>query len=168
MNAAAAAPSASPRSKTLAAWLAFLGGTLGLHRFYLRGLRDVWGWVLVLPTLLGLLGVQRMDHLGQDDRLAWLLIPLLGATVSVAMLSAIVIALTPDEKWDARFNPGGPPSATGWGPVLAAVAALLIGGAVLMGTIAFGGQKFFEWQLEGQRVSQALQPSPQRLHGAER
>jgi hypothetical protein len=31
--------------------------------------------------------------------------------------------------------------------VLGAIAALMIGGAVLMGTIAFSGQKFFEWQL---------------------
>ncbi len=159
MNAATHPPAAAPRSKTIAAWLAFLGGTLGLHRFYLHGLRDVWGWALLLPSLLGALGVQRMDSLGQDDRLAWLLIPLLGLTISVAMFSAIVIALTPDEKWDSRFNPAGPPSATGWGPVLAAVAALLIGGATLMGTIAFGGQKFFEWQLEGERVSQRTQLS---------
>ncbi len=149
---------AKGRSKTLAAWLAFVGGTLGLHRFYLHGLRDIWGWVLVLPTLLGTWGVERMDTLGQDDHLAWMLIPLLGITISVAMFSAILIALTPDEKWDARFNPAGQPSATGWGPVLAAIAALLIGGAALMGTIAFGGQKFFEWQLEDARVSQQVLP----------
>ncbi len=142
------------RSKTLAAWLALLGGTLGLHRFYLHGLRDPWGWLLWPPTLLGLVGLDRMDTLGQDDRLAWLLIPLLGLSISVAMLQAILIALTPDEKWDARFNPAGPASATGWGPVLAAIAALLIGGGVLMATIAFGGQRFFEWQLEGERVAQ--------------
>jgi hypothetical protein len=153
MTPAAETPAPDSRSKTLAAWLAFLGGTLGLHRFYLHGLRDVWGWVLVLPTLLGLVGVDRMNTLGQNDRLAWLLVPILGITISVAMLSAIVIALTPDEKWDLRFNPAGPPSATGWGPVLAAIAAMLIGGAALMGTIAFGGQKFFEWQLEGKVVS---------------
>ncbi len=155
MNATAetATPHVS-RSKTLAAWLAFAGGTLGLHRFYLHGLRDAWGWALVLPTLLGLWGVDRMNTLGQDDHLAWLLIPFLGFTISAAMLSAIVIALTPDEKWDVRFNPAGPPSSTGWGAVLAAIAALLIGGAALMGTIAFGGQKFFEWQLEGEQVTQ--------------
>jgi hypothetical protein len=159
MNATAdTVPPQPGRSKTLAAWLAFAGGTLGLHRFYLHGLRDTWGWALVLPTVLGLWGVDRMNTLGQDDHLAWLLIPLLGLTISVAMLSAIVIALTPDEKWDGRFNPAGPPSSTGWGAVLAAIAALLIGGAALMGTIAFGGQKFFEWQLEGEQVAQP--PSP--------
>ena len=93
------------------------------------------------------MGVQRLRALGQDDRLAWLLIPLLGLMLSLAMLTAIVYGLTPDEKWDARHNPGQPGRATGWGPVLAAILALLLGGAVLMGTIAFGGQSFFEWQL---------------------
>ena len=136
------------RSKTAAAWLALGLGTLGLHRFYLHGGASKVGWLYPLPSTVGLLGVLRMRHLGQDDRLAWLLIPLLGLTISAAMLTAIVYALTPDEKWDARHNPGHAVMPTGWGPVLAAIAGLLIGGAVLMGTIAFGGQKFFEWQLE--------------------
>jgi hypothetical protein len=136
------------RSKTLAAWLAFTLGTLGLHRAYLYGWRDLPAWLFPLPTLLGLAGVARMRNLGQDDHLAWLLIPVLGLSISAAMLTAIVYALTTDEKWDARHNPGHAGVATGWGPVLAAIAALLVGGAVLMGTIAFSGQRFFEWQFE--------------------
>lgn len=136
------------RSKTLAAWLTLALGALGLHRLYLYGRRDRLFWAYPPPTLLGLLGVQRLRVLGQDDRLAWVLIPLLGLMLSLAMLTAIVYALTPDETWDARHNPGRPGHGTGWGPVLAAIAALLLGGAVLMGTIAYGGQRFFEWQLE--------------------
>jgi len=135
------------RSKTVAAWLALAVGALGLHRLYLYGTRDRLVWAYPLPALLGLVGVHRLRTLGQDDRLAWLLIPLLGLMLSLAMLTAIVYALTPDEKWDARHNPGQPGRATGWGPVLAAILALLLGGAVLMGTIAYGGQRFFEWQL---------------------
>jgi hypothetical protein len=136
------------RSKTIAAWLALLGGSLGLHRMYLYGLRDRVAWAHSLATAAGLLGVQRLMSLGQDDRLAWLLIPLLGLMISQAMGVSIVYALTTDEKWDARHNPGRPVTATGWGPVLAAIVALMTGGAVLMGTIAYGGQKFFEWQLQ--------------------
>ncbi|CAD5373852.1 TM2 domain-containing protein [Rubrivivax sp. A210] len=135
------------RSKTLAAWLALALGSLGLHRLYLHGRGDALAWLHPLPTALGLLGVWRMRTLGQDDRLAWLLIPLLGLMISAAMLAAIVYALTPDEKWDARHNPGHAVVPTAWGAVLAAIAALMVGGAVLMGTIAFSGQKFFEWQL---------------------
>ena len=89
----------------------------------------------------------RMRELGQDDALAWLLVPLLGLMISQAMLCAIVYALTPDEKWNARHNPDAAPHATAWAPVLGAILALMLGGGVLMGTIAFSGQKFFEWQL---------------------
>lgn len=143
-------PGAEPayRSKTAAAWLALLLGTLGVHRLYLKGLGDRWAWLHLLPTGTGVWGVWRMRELGQDDKLAWLLIPLLGLMISVTMLTAIVYALTPDATWDQRRNPGLPPVATAWGPVLAAIAGLFFGGAVLMGTIAFTGQKFFEWQLQ--------------------
>lgn len=137
------------KSKTFATWLALIGGALGVHRLYLHGARDPWGWLFWPPTLLGLWGVWRMRDLGQDDRLSWLLIPLLGLSLAAAMLGAIVIGLTSDERWAARFGtPGEAPEATGWGPVLGVIAALMVGGAVLMGTIAFGGQKFFEWQQE--------------------
>jgi hypothetical protein len=136
------------RSKTIAAWLALTVGTLGLHRAYLYGKWDWQAWLFPLPTAVGLIGVARMRNLGQDDHLAWVLIPVLGLVISVAMLTSIVYALTPDEKWDTRHNPGQIGVATGWGPVLAAIASLLVGGAVLMGTIAFSGQRFFEWQLE--------------------
>jgi hypothetical protein len=114
------------KSKTLATWIALLAGlagTLGLHRFYLKGWRDPWGWLHVPSTLLGGLGVQRMQQFGQDDRLAWLLIPLLGLSLSVAMLSAIAA-------------------------VIGVVLALLVGATVLMSTIAFSVQRLVELQLE--------------------
>jgi hypothetical protein len=141
-----------PRSKSLATWLAVLGGSFGLHRLYLYGWRDLPGWLHGLPTLLGLAGVQRMRAFGQDDRVAWVLIPLLGLMISIAMLTAIVYGLTPDDKWAARHNPGQPPRPTGWIPVLGVIVALLIGASVLMGTVAFSIQHFFEWQLQGAAV----------------
>jgi hypothetical protein len=143
------------RSKSLATWIAVIAGSLGLHRFYLHGFGDALGWLHPVPTLLGLYGVRRVQELGQDDRLAWLLIPLLGLMVAQAMLVAILYGLTPDEKWDARHNPGAPVHATRWAPVLGAIAALMIGAGVLMATIAFGGQRFFEWQVEeARKISQ--------------
>jgi hypothetical protein len=141
-------PSPGYKSKTLATWIAIVGGVLGLHRFYLFGLRDGWGWLHPLPALLGLIGVQRMRQLGQDDRLAWLMIPLLGLVLSVSMLMAIIYALTPDEAWNARYNPGGPPSRSGWAAIIGAALALFVGAGVLIATIAFSGQHFFEYQLE--------------------
>jgi hypothetical protein len=58
------------KNKTLAAWLAFLGGPLGLHRFYLHGLGDMLGWLLPIPTALGLYGVERARLYGLDDGLS--------------------------------------------------------------------------------------------------
>jgi hypothetical protein len=139
------------RSKTVATWLALTVGALGVHRLYLKGRQDLWAWLHPVPTALGALGVLRMRALGQDDRLAWLLIPLLGLMLAGAMLTAIVYGLTPDERWDAHHNPGQTVRSTGWGPVLGVILALLLGGTVLMGTVAFGGQKFFEWQLQTTR-----------------
>ena len=147
------------KSKTMAAWLAVIGGAAGLHRRYLRGLRDGLAWLHLPPTLAGLVGVLRMRDLGQDDRLSWVLIPVLGLMIAQGMLHAIVYGLTPDERWDARHNPGLEPRRTGWGPVLAVIGALMVGAAVLMGTIAFGGQKFFEWQLEGSERQNSTAPT---------
>jgi hypothetical protein len=139
------------KSKTLATWIALLGGSLGLHRFYLYGWRDALGWLHPWPTLIGLHGVRRMLALGQDDHVAWALIPLLGLMLAQAMLFAILYGLTPDARWDARHNPGQPVQDTRWGPVLGAIAALMLGAGVLMATIAFSGQRYFEWQIEQAR-----------------
>jgi len=154
------------RSKTLAAWLAFFAGALGLHRIYLHGFGDKLAWAHTPITALGLVGVQRMSNLGQDDRLAWLLIPLLGLMLSQAMLCAIVYALTPDERWASLHNPGQPLRRTRWGAVLAAVAALMVGGIVLIGTIAFSIQHFFEWQIEtgSPRGPQTAGDIDQKIH----
>jgi hypothetical protein len=136
------------RSKTAATWIALIGGSLGLHRFYLHGVRDRLAWLYPLPTLLGGVGALRMTLLGEEDKLAWLLLPVLGLMLSQAFLTAIVYGLTRDELWDQRFNVGLAPRSTGWASVLGAIAALMIGGVVLMSTLAFGGQRFFEWQAE--------------------
>ncbi len=168
MTAPAPAPAlrdpADVPSKTLATWVAVIGGSVGLHHFYLGGLRNPWGWLYPIPTLVGLAGVVRMRELGVDDRLSWALIPWLGLTISVGMLCAIVIGLTTDAKW-ARLYAGDPTRPvveatrdeddespppgivhTGWLPVLGVILALMVGGGVLMGTIAFTVEKSFDVQ----------------------
>jgi len=136
------------KSKTLATWLALLGGSLGLHRLYLYGWRDTLAWLHPLPTLAGLTGVRRVFEFGQDDRLAWILLPLLGLMLAQAALCAIVYGLTTDERWDANHNPAAPLHPTAWGPVLGVIAALMVGATALTATIAFSGQRYFEWQVQ--------------------
>jgi len=146
------------KNKTLAAWLAFLGGPLGLHRFYLHGWADPLGWMLPLPTALGAWGILRARQLGLDDQLSWLLVPLLGFTIAGCALTAIVYGLSSRERWNGRFNPGAAPEepagATGWFTILAVATALMLGTGVLMASIAFSFQRYFEYQIEeGRRIS---------------
>jgi hypothetical protein len=135
------------RHKAVATWLALLVGVFGAHRFYLHGPKDGWAWLFPVPTLLGLAGLRRMDQLGQDDRLAWVLIPLLGASLVAALIGGIVYGLMPDERWNARFNAGRTASGSGWGAVIGVVLCVFVGGTALMATIAFSAQRYFEAQV---------------------
>jgi TM2 domain-containing membrane protein YozV len=118
------------KNKTLAAMFAFLLGALGLHRFYMTGPSDRWGWLHLasLPATIALL-------------LALPGLPLL-VTASPLVLSALVasvetfvIGLMPDEQWDARWNAGsGEQSDSRW-PVAALMVANLFFGATLLLTV---------------------------------
>ncbi len=153
-------PKSASKSKVWATWIAIVGGSLGWHRFYLHGFRDVTGWLYPAPTLIGIYGVMRMRSLGQDDQIAWLLIPLLGCTISTAMLMAIIYGLTSDQKWNARFNPNSPEPDSGLGAVLGVMLALLVGSGVLMATIAFAAQRYFEHQADADVSKPAQSPAP--------
>ena len=147
------------KNKTVAAWLTFAGGPLGLHRFYLFGLNDTLGWLLPIPTALGLYGIERVQENGLDDMASWWLIPMLGFTVAACALNAIVFALMTSEDWNAKFNPheqpDSPAGQTHWGTIGAIVVALLIGATVLMSSIVFSFQRYFEYQIEeAQKISQ--------------
>jgi hypothetical protein len=143
------------KNKTLATWLTFLGGPFGLHRFYLFSFTDRLGWILPIPTLLGLYGVQRAREHGLDDPLGWLLIPLLGFTMAGCAINAIVYGLMASPAWNARFNPHTPPEHsaghTNWFTIGAVVLALLVGATVLISSIAFSFQHYFEYQIEESR-----------------
>ena len=147
------------KNKTWAAWLAFLGGPLGLHRFYLYGLGDWMGWLLPIPTAIGLYGIQRVQQFGQDDALSWVLVPLLGFTMAGCALRAIVYGLMTAEEWNTRFNPSAAadatPGQTGWPTIGAIVLSLLIGTTILMSSIVFSFQRYFEYQIEeARKISQ--------------
>lgn len=147
------------KNKTIAAWLAFLGGPFGLHRFYLRGFNDMLGWLLPLPTALGLYGIERIQQFGMDDSWSWLLIPLLGFTIAGCALTAIVYGLMSPEKWNALFNPSlaldAPAGQTNWFTIGAVALALLVGSTVLLSSIVFSFQHYFEYQVaQAREISQ--------------
>ncbi|PWB15154.1 hypothetical protein DCO45_20285 [Comamonas sp. JNW] len=147
------------KSKTLATWLAFLGGPLGLHRFYLHGLGDMVGWMLPIPTALGLYGMERIASHGIDDQVSWVLVPLLGFTIAACALTAIVYGLMAPEKWNARHNPGLPedalPGRTRWMTIFGIVASLLIGTTILMASLAYSFEHYFQYQIEeARKISQ--------------
>ncbi len=143
------------KNKTWAAWMAFLGGPFGLHRFYLFGKDDWLAWLLPVPTAIGLYGFERIQDYGVDDPLSWALVPLLGFNIAGCALNAIVFALTKTEDWNQRFNPGQDPNAvagqTRWSTIFAIVASLLIGATVLMSSIVYSFQRYFEIQIEEAR-----------------
>ncbi|MBX3610035.1 MAG: TM2 domain-containing protein [Hydrogenophaga sp.] len=147
------------KNKTMAVWLALVGGALGLHRFYLRGLGDWIGWLHPVPTALGLYGIERVRALGQDDQLSWVLIPLLGVSIAAACLTGIVYALADEAKWNRWFNsPEASATAAGrtnWLTIVALVMLLLVGTIAFMGSLAFGIQRYFEYQVEeARKISQ--------------
>lgn len=147
------------KNKTLATWITLIGGPLGLHRFYLRGFGDWMGWLMPIPTALGLYGVERLRQFGVDDHLSWVLIPILGFTIAACALRGILYGLMAPEQWNQRFNPQAAPDAqpgqTNWATVVGLAVTLFVGAAILMATIGFSFQRYFEYQVElAQEISQ--------------
>jgi len=148
-----------PKSKTTAAWLALCGGAFGWHRLYLYGWSDTWAWLHAIPTALGFWGVDRVITYGQDDKLSWLLLPLLGFSVAAACLTGIIYALRTPEQWNAQHNPAEAPTAragrTSWLTIGALVFLLMFGTIAFMSGLAFSFQRYFEYQIEeGLKISQ--------------
>ena len=145
------------KNKTLALWLTFLGGPLGLHRLYLNGKWDRYSALFCVPTLLGSYGVYRARTLNLEDGWSWVLIPLLGFTVAICALLAIAYGLSDSEKWNRRYNPESAIDAaagqTNWLTVAGLAITLLAGTTVLLASIAFSFQRYFEYGFD---ESQAL------------
>lgn len=122
----------SHKNKTLATLLATVLGGAGLHRFYLHGSKDFWGWVHAAAALLSLLLlVARPDQPAMFNALPLVISALVG------LLAALVIGLTPDEKWDAAHNrASGRQSASGWPLAVLLVLAFGTGAVGLIAAIA--------------------------------
>jgi hypothetical protein len=128
------------RHKALAALLAFAAGALGAHRLYL-GQRLWWLPLGVTAAMAPLLiGVRNWY---QSPAFFVLMVP-----VVAGFIEALVLALMPDPKFDARFNArAGRTNRSGWDAVLVAIVTLMVGATVLMTTIALLLQTWFEASL---------------------
>ncbi len=128
------------RHKAFAALLASLAGSLGFDRLYLG--QALW-WLplgVTAGTLPWLIGDR---HWYQAPAFFVLMIP-----VTAGFIHALVLALAPDEQFDARFNVGqARRNHSGWDAVLVAIATLAGGAIALMATIALLFQTYFEYAL---------------------
>ncbi|MDC8757402.1 NINE protein [Janthinobacterium fluminis] len=123
---------ASHKNKTFASLLAFLLGALGAHRLYLGGKRDRWAWAHLAALPASLL----VAVLAPEADWFYKVLPLTLSAI-VGFLEALVLGLTPDDKWDAARNTGsGKQSASNWPLALLLVATLMVGAATLIATLA--------------------------------
>ena len=120
------------KNKTLATALALSLGVLGAHRFYLHGGVDRLG--LLHISSLPIAGLIFSNAHGINPFYA--LLPLLVSGIA-ACIEALVIGLTPDDKWDMRFNAGSRmASRSTWILAVLLVLTLLVGTTALIGTIS--------------------------------
>ena len=140
------------KNKTIAVWLTLLVGPLGLHRLYLHKRFDSISWLQLISTLTGAYGMLRAREIGLDDHMSWLLIPWVGLSAAASSLTAIVYGLMDAEKWNGHFNPelanDAAAGESGGLTIGGVVIALLFGATVLLSSLAFSFQRYFEYQAE--------------------
>lgn len=120
------------KNKTLATALAFLLGGVGVHRFYLKGGVDRLG----LLHVCSLPAAGLVYGLGHGPNPFWVLLPIFISCIA-GFIEALVIGLTPDDKWDARFNPAsGRQSRSNWILAVLLVLTLLVGATAVIAAIA--------------------------------
>lgn len=127
-------PSPQPphKNKTLATALAFLLGGVGAHRFYLKGNVDRIGLLHVCSIPLAGL----VYGVGRAPNPFYVLLPIIVSCIA-GFIAALVLGLTPDDKWDARHHPGAVRrSHSRWPLALLLVLDMLVGATVLIATIA--------------------------------
>ncbi len=120
------------KNKTFATFLASIFGGLGLHRFYLRGRKDVWAWLHFSTAPVSLLVI----FFGANRPLMFLAGLFLISVLS-GFLEALVLGLTSDEKWDAAYNLNSrQKSASNWPLAVLLVLTMGIGVTALIAVIA--------------------------------
>lgn len=122
------------KNKTFTTFLAALFGGLGVHRFYLKGGTDRLG--LLHLCCLPVAGIVYGVGAGRGVNPFWMLLPVL-VSYNAGFLEALILGLTSDERWDARFNAGTQRSSEShWVLAVLLVGTALIGATVLIATIS--------------------------------
>lgn len=125
----------SHKNKTLSTLFATLIGGLGAHRFYLYGKKDLWAWLSALT--FALLVLTTIIQLPQFVFIVFLVLFMI--SFFAGLISALVIGLTPDEKWDRQHNAhSGRTSNSGWVVILLVVITFALGSTALIAAIARG------------------------------
>jgi TM2 domain-containing membrane protein YozV len=120
------------KNKTVTTLLALTLGGLGIHRFYLGGLQDRWGWLHLSSVPLSWV----LISIGSDWPPFFTISPLI-ISILVGFLEALVLGLVPDEKWDAQHNrDSGRQSNSSWPLAVLLVLTLGIGATALIATLA--------------------------------
>ena len=120
------------KQKAFATLLAATTGGIGLHRFYLRGMADRWGWLHFASLPVSLIMIA--SGIGQYG--LFQAGPLV-LSILIGFIEALALGLTPDEKWDRTYNStSGQSSNSGWPVVVLLVLTLGIGASALIGVIA--------------------------------
>ncbi|MGH8807494.1 MAG: NINE protein [Noviherbaspirillum sp.] len=120
------------KNKTFATFLAAVFGGLGLHRFYLHGKKDLAGWLHFATAPLSLLGVL----LKPEQPVMFTVMPLIVSGLA-SLIAALVIGLTPDEKWDSTHNrAAGRQSRSGWLLIILLVITFGAGATAFIAAIA--------------------------------
>jgi len=120
------------KNKTLTAFLAAISGGIGMHRFYLYGRKDLFGWLHAASLPVSALLIALFSHI--QPLFAGMLFVL---SVLCAFLETLCIGLTSDEQWDARHNPAsGRKSGSHWILALILILALGIGAMAVIALLA--------------------------------
>lgn len=122
----------SHKNKTFASFLALILGALGAHRFYLRGSFDKLG--LLHLASLPIAGL--VYGLAPEADWFFKILPLVVSGI-VGFIEALVIGLSPDEKFDAAFNAGsGRQSNSSWVLAVLLVCTMLVAATMGIATLA--------------------------------
>jgi len=126
-------PARRARDKLCATALGVFFGWSGAHRFYLNGSRNLFAWVLGLTGLGSLIAWHFLHaHFFLPDLL---LAPWLFAMLA-SILDALIIGLTPEDKWQLRYGTGAEPRTTHWMLAVILVSGTFIGVMGLLFLIA--------------------------------